>query len=178
MIKNLFYLLLLAGIAMGPAYWIHAKFFTGHQALTVELKRDADGIWRADEFEMRPDMAPAGLILHAQGSFSPNMEEARPPRDRYAVTLSRNGEAAKPLTFAFDAKNVANSNPAFKEHLVFLQTVLDGRYRIEMAPTSEPGIQLESVRLEVRANLREPDPRVTTAGMVVLVLGVLGLIAL
>ena len=42
-------------------------------------------------------MAPVGLILKSQGSFAPNMEESRPPKDLYAAMLSRNGEVAKLL---------------------------------------------------------------------------------
>ena len=119
-------------------------------------------------------MAPVGLILHATGSFSPNMDENRPPKDAYAATLYKDGSAAKPLAFVLGVKSVADSNPAFKEHLLFFKAVQGGTYHLEVTPASEPDIRLDGMQLEVRQHLHEPDSRIVTAGIVVLVLGILG----
>lgn len=178
MIKKLSYLLLVIGIALGPAYWIYAKFFTGEQALLLSLSRTGDGPWRSGEFSMRADMAPAGLILHAQGSFSPGMADGRPPKDRYTATLHRNGAAARPLAFTLNAGKTANGNASFKEHLVLLQVVQEGRYRLEVSALGEPAIRPDQMRLEIRQHLHEPDSRIVTAGMLVFIVGILGLVAI
>ena len=64
-----------------------------------------------------------GLILKSQGSFTPNMEENRPPKDLYSAVLSRDNETAKPLGFELNAGSTGNSNPVFNSHLVLFQTV-------------------------------------------------------
>lgn len=175
MMKTLSLLLLVVGLLAGPGYWVYAKFYTGSQAALVNLEKRGGGpAWRSAEFTLSPDMAPAGLILHAGGHFAPNMDESKPPRDRYAAVLHKDGVAAKPLAFSLGVKHVSDSNPEFKEHLLFLQSVQGGRYQLEVSPAAEPDIVLDRMRLEVRQHLHEPDSKVVTVGMVVMVLGILG----
>ena len=175
--KTVSLLLLLAGLVAGPAYWIYAKFYTGSRVALVKLeKAGAETLapWRSADFKLGPEMAPAGLILHATGSFSPNMDESKPPKDRYAATLFRGGEAAKPLAFTLGVKHVTDSNPSFKEHLLFLQAVQMGDYHVEVTPAAEPDIRLDRMELEIRQHLHEPDSTIVTVGMVVMILGLLG----
>ncbi len=175
--KKIALLLLIVGLAAGPAYWVYAKFYTGSQAAHLTLqKADATAVttWRSPEFTLSPDMAPVGLILEAQGRFSPNMDASRPPKDRYAATLFKDGVAAKPLGFTLGVKNISDSNPAFKEHLLFFQVVQAGRYHLEVTPAAEPDIKLDRMQLAVRQHLHEPDSNTVTIGMVVMVLGILG----
>lgn len=175
--KTIYLLLLCAGLIAGPGYWIYAKFFTGTQVAMLKLERaGAEPLapWRSAEFPLSPDMAPVGLILHASGGFSPNMDESRPPKDRYAATLFKGSEAAKPLAFTLGVKHVSDSSPSFKEHLLFFQVVQAGTYHLEVAPAAEPDIKLDHMRLEVRQHLHEPDSTIVTVGMVVMILGILG----
>jgi len=176
-------LLLVIGLILAPAYWIHAKFYTGKQTamLTLASVAGADkaaGSWRSAPFQLQAEMAPVGLILHVDASFSPNMDEHKPPMDRYNVTISRQGEVAKPLLITLKAANVANGNPMFKEHLLFMQNVQPGSYQVEVAPASDLTMKVEKMRLEVRQNLSEPNSHIVTGGIVLLVLGLLGLIAI
>lgn len=175
--KKLSLLLLIAGLIAGPAYWVYAKFYTGSQAALLTLEKgdpSAAATWRSPEFILTRDMAPVGLILEAGGSFSPNMDESRPPKDRYTATLFRDGEAAKPLAFTLGVKHVTDSNPAFKEHLLFFKVVRAGHYHLEVTPAAEPDIKLDRMRLDVRQHLHEPDSNIVTIGMVVMILGILG----
>lgn len=176
--KTVSLVLFLAGLLAGPAYWIYAKFYTGSQAALITLEKAAGSgaaaTWRSADFTMAPEMAPVGLILHAQGSFSPNMDESRPPRDNYAATLYKDGVAAKPLGFSLGVKHVTDSNPVFKEHLLFFQVIQPGNYHVEVTPAAEPDIKLDRVQLEVRQHLHEPNSTVVTVAMVVMILGILG----
>jgi len=176
--KTLSLLLLAAGMVLGPAYWIYAKFYSGSQAALVPLTPvdAAAGTWRSAEFKMTADMAPVGLILKSQGSFAPNMEENRPPKDLYAALLSREGESAKPLGFELNAGTTGNSNPTFNSHLVLFQVVKDGSYQLEITPSGPPNIPLGKVELDVRQHLVEPNPNIVMAGVLLLVLGILGLV--
>ncbi len=176
--KTLSLLLLAAGMVLGPTYWIYAKFYSGSQAARVPLSRlDAEaGTWRSAEFKMTAEMAPVGLILKSQGSFAPNMEENRPPKDLYAAMLRRDGESAKPLGFELNAGSIGNTNPTFNTHLVLFQTVKEGGYQLEIKPSGPPNIPLDKVELEVRQHLVEPNPNIVMAGVLLLVFGILGLV--
>jgi hypothetical protein len=178
MMKNISLILLAVGMVLGPAYWVYAKFFSGSRAALVPLTRldVAAGTWRSAEFGLRADMAPVGLILKSQGSFTPNMEESRPPRDIYAALLSRDKEIAKPLGFELSAGSIGNSNPTFNSHLVLFQVVKDGSYQLEIRPSDPPSIPLQKVELEVRQHLVEPSPNIVMTGVMLLVFGVLGLV--
>lgn len=176
--KTISLLLLAAGMLLGPAYWIYAKFYSGNQAALVPLSQvdAAAGIWRSASFNLSAEMAPVGLILKSQGSFAPNMDENRPPKDLYAAMLSRDGETAKPLGFELNAGSVGNSNPTFNTHLVLFQTVKAGGYQLEIQPSGPPSIPLQKVELEVRQQLVEPNPNIVMAGVLLLVFGILGLV--
>ena len=175
--KKFTLLLFVAGLVAGPAYWAFAKFFTGSRAVLVNLDRiGASPVspWRTADFTLAAEMAPAGLILHAGGSLAASPEMSRPPSDRYAATLFRDGTTASPLVFTLGVKNLADPVPTFKEHLLFFKVIQAGQYRLEVTPAAAPEIRIDRMQLEVRQHLHEPDSRVVTAGMVVMVLGILG----
>lgn len=179
-LKTLAALLILAGLLVGPAYWIYAKFYTGSEAALITLEADEvkavqARTWRSQPFRLSPDMAPVGLILVAQGHFSPSMDENRPPQDRYSATLAVEGKDAKPLTFTLGVKHVADSNPAFREHLLFMNKVQPGQYTLTVAQAAEPAISIDRMQLQVRQHLQEPDPNITMAGIAMLILGILAL---
>lgn len=178
--KTISLLLLVTGLILAPAYWIYAKFYTGTQTAMLTLDKAAGPAekWRSVPFELKPEMAPVGLILHVDASFAPNMDEGKPPQDRFNVSLSKESVVAKPLVITLKAGNVANGNPVFKEHLLFMQVVQGGSYQLEVTPASEPVMKVEKMRLEVRQNLSEPNSHVVTGGIIALVLGLLGLIAI
>jgi hypothetical protein len=181
--KTIALLFLIAGLILAPAYWIYTKFYTGKQTamLTLEAVAGDDKTapsWRSAPFDLQADMAPVGLILHVEASFEPTAEDHKPPIDRYNVTLSHQGEAAKPLVIMLKSASSAVGNQAFKEHLLFMQAVKAGAYQIEVTPASDSIMKVQAMRLEVRQNLQEPNPDIVTGGIILLVLGLLGLIAI
>lgn len=175
-------LLFVIGLILAPTYWIYTKFYTGSQAALLTLDKTtgdnpAGNLWRSAPFKLNTEMAPVGLILHVATHSDPTTDDSKPPVDRYLVTLSKEGEAAKPLGIMLKASNSANGNQQFKEHLLFMQVVQGDSYQIEVAPQAETQMQVDRMQLEIRQNLQEPNPHVVTSGIVVLVLGLLGLIA-
>lgn len=181
MINKVSFALIALGLLLGPAYWIYSKFYTGSQVALLKLApgsatEDGGPTWQSEPFRLDEAMGPVGLILQAQGHFSPNMDENKPPKDAYSAALSRDGEAAQPLNFTLGVKHVSDSNPAFREHLLLMQQVKAGEYRLQVQATGTPSIQMDSLALEVRQHLHEPDPRVVTGGVVLFILGILGLV--
>lgn len=177
--KKLALVLIVCGLMVGPAYWIYAKFYTGSEATLLTLQPTAAGeanrprIWQSGPFTLAQGMAPVGLVLLAQGHFSPNMDENQPPRDHYGATLSLDGVAAKPLYFTLGVKHVADSNPAFREHLLLMNKVQPGHYTLTVTPAAEPAIQIDRMQLQIRQNLEEPDPDIVMAGIGLLIAGLL-----
>jgi hypothetical protein len=173
--------LIVCGLVVGPAYWVYSKFYTGADAALVtlhplETKPGLARVWQSEPFALTGEMAPAGLILIAQGRFSPGLDERRPPRDGYSATLARDGVAGNPLAFSLGVKYVSDSNPAFREHLFLMQKVQAGRYVLTVRQAAEPAIQIDRMQLQVRRNLQEPNPDVVMAGLGLLVLGLFGLV--
>lgn len=179
--KMLALALIVCGLLLGPAYWVRAKFYTGSEAALVDLKPAAAEpgkarVWQSEAVTLDEAMAPVGLILLAQGHFSPNMDESRPPSDRYSATLSRDGAAAQPLSFSLGVKHVSDSNPALREHLLLMQKVPAGRYSLSVSQAAEPAIVIDRMQLQVRQHLSEPNPDVVMAGIGLIVAGLLILV--
>jgi hypothetical protein len=173
MLKSLSLLLILAGLAMGPAYWIYVVHFTGQVAQTVELRAGGDGTWTSSTFRLEPDMAPVGLILRAAGSFASNLPADRPPRDRYRAVLLQAGAAGTPIRLELGVKSVEDGNPRFQERLLLLQRPQAGEYHLQLIPESAPAIRLSDVELDVRTRVQQTDNRIVAAGIVAIALGAL-----
>lgn len=168
---------LILGLVAGPVYWVYAKFFTGSRLVMLDLKAEG-GVYRSPEFQLEPGMAPVGLILHLSTNLPGMPDDGSTPANSYQVTLSRDGETAKPLGVSFKAHSRSEPNPSFREHLLYFKEVQGGRYRVEMTPKGEPEMPVGSLRLEVRQHILEPDSKVVTAGMVLLTLGIITLVTL
>jgi hypothetical protein len=173
MLKTLSLLLILAGLVLGPAYWIYVVYFTGQVAQTLALRASEDGAWTSPPFRLDPAMAPVGLILRAAGSFSPNLPDDQPPRDRYRAVLYQEGQAGTPIRLELGVKAVADSNPRFQERLLLLQRPQAGEYRLELIPEAAPVIRLSDVELDVRAQVQQTDNRIVASGIAAIALGAL-----
>jgi hypothetical protein len=174
--KSIALILLIAGLIAGPAYWVYAKFYTGSQLALLDLKQEADGRWRSPSFELTADMAAVGLVMHAQSQAAPEVDEGKLRQNRSVALLHRDGQTAKPLPFSLRATDTAKSGQTFREHLVYMQQVQPGRYWLEIEPTAQSEITFSKMQLEVRRDLSEPDTRIVTAGMVLAIVGLLGLL--
>lgn len=177
MLKSLSLLMILAGLAMGPAYWVYVVHFTGAVAQTLDLKADEHGGWYSAGFVLNPDMGAVGLVLVASGGFAPTMDDDKPPSDPYRAILMHGATAGQPIRFKLAAGHVTNSNPQFRERLVLMKQPQAGDYRLLVTAEAPPQISLDRAQLEVRSQVREPDNRLVAAGIALLALGLLLLLA-
>lgn len=173
MLKPIAWLLIVAGLLLGPIYWVYITHFTGSIAATLPLQAGEGGRLASASFRLDPGMNPVGLIFKTQGSFAPNMLENQPPKNLYQAILVRNGEAGEPIKFQLAVKAVADSNPLFQERLLLLQVPASGEYRLEVTPLAEPEIALQHPELVVRQQVQMPDTRLAAGGIIGLGLGVL-----
>lgn len=173
--KTIYILLLLIGLPIGPGYWVYAKLYSGKLAMTVPLVAGEGGALVSQPFKLEPGMAPVGLVFHTQGSFVPRQDEDKPPKDEYTATLIGPDGVPQLVPFPLAAQAVANSNPVFNVSLLWMNKVAGGDYRLEIKPTSQSVITLEHPRVDVRANVQEPDGRIVSVGLIMMIVGFLGL---
>jgi hypothetical protein len=176
MLKAFAWILVIAGLALGPVYWIYITHFTGSVAANLPLQSRPDDSLVSPVFRLDPAMNPVGLIFKTQGSFSPNMLENQPPKNVYQAILHRGQEAAEPIKFQLAVKSTADSNPSFQEHLVLLHVPAAAEYRLEILPLAEPEIALQHPGLVVRQGVQVPDARLAAAGIIGLGVGILMLL--
>lgn len=172
--KPLLVLLILIGSGLGPGYWLYAKLYSGRIAQRLDLEVAEDGRLLSPPFRLDPSLQPVGLVLHAMGSFTPNRDPDKPPKDGYGATLYKDGVVFLTGTLTLPASSVAASNPIFRERLFWLEAAPAGEYHLEIVPVRPAEIKLDQVRLEARAAMREPDGRLVSAGLLALLAGVLG----
>ncbi|MBK6744893.1 MAG: hypothetical protein IPG66_18850 [Hydrogenophilales bacterium] len=174
--RTILALAILVGLVIGPIYWIYGKFYSGRTAQTLTLKESREGKFVSGEFRVTPDMAPTGVVLTATGSFAPNMPEDQPPKVGYAATLFKDGTQFNIAKFPLKASSTSETNPVFKERLFYLEAPQDGLFRMELEAMTPQTIKLDSVQIEVKANVQEADGRVVSVGMVLMIVAVLGLL--
>jgi hypothetical protein len=178
MIKRIFLFLLLAGLLLGPGYWLYVKLHSGKVAMTMNLAAANDGRLTSQPFKLDSDMQPVGLILHAEGSFTPRKDEDKPPKDEYTATVFKDGKILQTVEFPLGTKSVANTKPVFNERLLWLGRVESGTYSIEIRPAGEPLIHLDKPSLGIMANVEEPEGRVVNVGLLLFVIGLFGFFSL
>lgn len=176
MLKILLWLLLAAGLAMGPVYWGYATFHSGSVAARLPLTPRGDGSLHSPAFRLTTEQSPVGLILHAPAEFSPNMTEDRPPVDRYLAILQRDGDKAEPLKFELKAGSVGNTNPVFNEHLLLMNVQTAGEYQLEVVPMGPPSMKLGKAELIVHQQVVTPDSRIVTGGIALFALAIMALV--
>jgi hypothetical protein len=173
MLKPFAWLLIVAGLAVGPIYWIYITHYTGSIAASHPLQVGDNGSLVSTAFRLGPDMNPVGLIFKTQGSFSPNMDENKPPKNAYQAVLHRGASAGEPIKFQLAVKTFADSNPMFLEHLLLLHVPAADDYRLEITPLAEPEIELQHPELVVRQNVQTADTRLVAAGIIGVGVGLL-----
>lgn len=181
---------LVAGLLVGPGYYVYANFFSG--SLVAEQRvyeRQADGaaLWTQPfELEFDPDMSPVAVI--AQLRILP---DAAPRRrtSRIGVTLQRDGTAVwqetetvlKPET---DSRSESRSEgePAGTtsavENLVIRQFEVAeaGSYGLTAALLEPQEVTIGSITLQVRRNVTETSLPLLVGGGACLLLGIFGLV--
>lgn len=172
--KIVLILAVLVGLVLGPVYWIYGKFYSGRTAQTLSLSASGAGKFSSGDFRITPDMAPAGVIMTASGSFAPNMPDDQPPKVGYVATLFKDGKQFNLARFPLKVSSTSNSNPNFKERLFFLEGPQDGVFRMELQAVTPETIKLDSVNIELKANLQEADGRIVSGAMVLLIFAGLG----
>jgi hypothetical protein len=167
-------LVILVGLVVGPAYWVYGKFYSGRVNQTITLNAAGDGKFVSTEFRVTPDMAPAGIVMTATGGFAPNTPDDQPPQVGYAATLYKNGVPFNVAKFPLKASSTSESNPVFKERLFYLEAPQEGTFRMDIEAKTPQTIRLDSVKIELMANIQEPDGRIVSAGMVLMIVAMLG----
>lgn len=170
--RALSWLLILAGLAAGPGYYLYARYFTGAVVAEHLLAVLADDrvARHSPAVRLAPDMSPVRFVLRISAEHGPSYEGA--PRNRYRAVIQRDGTTVAESAFELVSTTLESS---FQEHAQVLATLAvaqAGDYRLALEDTTEPQMRVTALRLEVRRNVHEPDRRVVWGGVVLLVLAV------
>jgi hypothetical protein len=174
--KQLALLMILVGAVLGPGYWVYMTFFSGRAVLSLPLHPLPGGMLASPEFELPSAALPMSLVVSVQASFTPNLAQERPPRDRYRARLLAGERPLQAADLELAAPSVELSQPVFRQRLFTLDGKPQDRLQLRLEPVGDPVMTLGPVQLQLRAAAGDADPRLVGVGAALLAAGLLGLL--
>lgn len=173
-------LLLIAGLVMGPGYYVYARFFSGILVATQAMQvRAEDGVQRFQPVSLKlaPDMQPAGLVLRFQVSHGATISPPNTPRNDYRARLLDGERIVLDQRFSLQS-TLVESTPSlqFQQSLAVPAVDRAAEYQLELQLEGEPDMQVLSADVQVRAHMREPDFTLVYAGAAIAAAGLLSIL--
>ena len=184
-------LCLLAGLALGPGYFVYAGFFSG--AVVADSERALDGGSGAAAAEphvltltLEPMMNSVAAIVKLRALE--NVSSTATRTTEVVLTLSRGGTQLWTETASFTQPAVARDRDAsldpgaavkrdaFRSLVKRFEVEAPGDYTFNLALGGRRELQVIALGLELRRNTAAPDLGILIAGGVLLVLGLGGLL--
>lgn len=172
-------LLVAAGLAAGPGYFLYMKLFSGKLMASYSLKAlggvNAPREFEPVELELTPSLGPVRISTTVRATWKPATVEAE--ANHYRATVLRDGEVITQKDFDIVATSLDAHSQVYHVALLRLERPPGGSYRIELGETDVPELTVEEFSLKVYRNVREPDLRIVALGAVLALAG-LGLLML
>lgn len=168
--------LLILGLLLGPGYYVYTRYFTGQVVATQALPLAGTRI-EATNVAVRPDMNPIGLVLRFSAAHGQTINPPDTPRNAYRARLVDGERVVLDERFSLISSLVESAVALqFQQALPLFDAERAANYRLELSLDGDAQMQVSSVDVQVRAGMRAPDLRVVAAGLVLLVLGVVGVL--
>lgn len=172
--------LLIIGLVMGPVYYVYGSFFSGSLASTHSLLIRQQGGFHAFDplrIELAPGRGKIGLVLRFQTEHGPVVMPTHMPRNQYRAVLKSATRTIFDKPFSLSSTSVeAVALLNFSEALPVFQAEPAGIYQLEISQVDEAGMNLISADVQVRTGVVEPDFKLVTVGVGLLVAGVVALL--
>lgn len=169
-----FFLVLLAGLALGVGYPWAAKNLAGNEIATLELNAGASGFEPA-EAALSPSEAPVRVQIEMT---APRFE---PLAGRSVLTLTASTEGRTVLAEALDfageplRQESPQAGEATYRQLAGVIDPVDGEiYIFTAGPGDAEGVEPGAVRLVLRAGGLQLDPRAPPIGYALMAMGFIG----
>ena len=189
--KTLIPILFIAGLLLGPGYYIYSKFFSGspvgeYTVFSSDVKSlNLGGVQSATasnqkwntplELDLSPEMNP--VLIKA--SFGYMQSTAVGKGQDYNVSLSRDGDEV--WTRDLSVRRSSTSSKSGRTRLDTTETVevmtfdVDepGTYMLDVTPRGQDRMTIAGIRIEVRKNVLSPQPVLYVPGVIVLVISLI-----
>jgi hypothetical protein len=187
--KTLIPVLFIAGLLLGPGYYIYCKFFSGssvgeYTILSHDVKSLDLGVvksttasnpkWNTPvELDLSPEMNP--ILIKASFGFMQSTSVGK--GQEYSVSLSRDGDEVWTRDLSV-RRSKAGTTGSGRHHVETTKTVeimtfeVDepGTYSLDMTPQGRDRMTIAGIKIDVRKNVLSPRPVLYVPGVIVLVL--------
>jgi hypothetical protein len=176
--RFLCFLLILAGAALGFGYPWYMYNMSGAEIGSFRVYQRG-GDFKPVDVVLSEDQAPVRVFVDMvplQGYY--------PSQARTMLTLTASSGGRTVLASSLDyissteeSKNLQNSDKIFRDTAGDIMTVSPGGYRFVVGEGDVEGLSLKTVNLVLRSNAEAADWRAVPAGIGMIALGILGLVA-
>jgi hypothetical protein len=184
--NKLIWLMIFAGILLGPVYYLYARYASGSVVQKHVLRgRDttSDGrlakpSWHSDiKMELSPAMNPIAFDLDHGGDLPPGLKLGSRIVSTYRATLLLEGKQVWSQTwhYGFEGKNLRKNrapSPIHDDRLRQFNVSRSGEYTFQFTPEKEnEALNIRRLTLEVVRNAAMVNMTVVTLGIALLALG-------
>ena len=175
--RKLFFLMILAGVAIGFGYPWYMENRSGGAIGSYTVYRQTTGFTPVDVV-LSQSQSPVRIFadLTPLRGFNPDIS-----RTMLTLTASTGGKTVLASTMSFasstaETRNLQNAEKIFRDVAGELIVTTPGSYRLVVGEGDLDGLSLKKVDLVLRANAEETDPRAFPVGMGLFGLGIFGMI--
>ena len=175
--RKLFFLMILAGVAVGFGYPWYMENRSGAEIGSFTVYRQTTGFTPVDVV-LSQSQSPVRVFadLTPLRGYYPDQS-----RTMLTFTASTGGKTVMTSTMSFvassaETRNLQNTEKIFRDVAGELVVTTPGSYRLVVGEGDLEGLSLKKVDLVLRANAEETDPRAFPVGMGLFGLGIFGMI--
>jgi hypothetical protein len=166
--------LLALGLALGPGYFLYAKYLTGAGVGTYPLDGAPGGGFAPVAMTLEPGMSPVRLVLRLSAEHGTGYPPA--PRNGYRAVVTGSTGTVATSTFELVSSTFESSFQELGHVVATFEVPAAGEYRVGIEAAGEPQMRVTAAAVEVRRNVREPDLRVVWTGAALIGLAVFALL--
>jgi hypothetical protein len=172
-----FFLILLAGVALGVGYPWYVNNFSGQELGTHRVFERATG-FKPVEVHLKAADAPVRILVDLTSVGSPRFSA-----DRAVLTLTAatDGRTVLADTLTFAQSTARDAAPQMQDRIYRADSgpitdVADGTYTFTLGQGDADGIDIRSVDLILRGGALVLDPRAMPLGFSLIAVGLIGLV--
>lgn len=174
--RTIFFLILLAGAAMGFGYPWYVTNFSGHEMGTWRVSDG--GAFRPVTVALSSADEPLRVLVDMTAVAPPEFARGR---TALTLTVSTGGRTVLAETLSFNEAKPQERSPQLREKIYrdeagVITGIEKGDYTFVVGPGDAEGIQIRSVDLILRRGAGALDPRLQPVGFTLTAVGFIGLV--
>ncbi len=178
MMRPVFFVMIAVGIALGLGYPWYLRHFSGSEIGRWTMLENRAAGFKTQEVRLAASDAPVRIFIDAQPlpGYVPSGNHSV-----MSLAVSRDGQPVlvQSLDFTATSGSVNRDHPqdgaTLRQSAGDIDPVIPGLYAFHAVMGNTDGLQLSKAVLVLRRGAGKPDETITTAGLVIGVLGLYGL---